>query len=78
MTLPNTICMLPWISLEASPQGTAKPCCLYDDEILDDNGNKYLLAEHGLQEIYKSKSTLNYARVPIRQKTQKNSLPIQG
>jgi MoaA/NifB/PqqE/SkfB family radical SAM enzyme len=51
--------MLPWISLEASPQGTAKPCCLYDDEILDDNGNKYLLAEHGLQEIYKSKSMQN-------------------
>lgn len=59
MTLPNTICMLPWISLEASPQGTAKPCCLYDDEILDDNGNKYMLAEHGLQEIYKSKSMQN-------------------
>jgi len=59
MTLPSTICMLPWISLEASPQGTAKPCCLYDDEILDDNGNKYLLAEHGLQEIYKSKSMQN-------------------
>jgi len=59
MTLPDTICMLPWISLEASPQGTAKPCCLYDDEILDDNGNKYLLAEHGLQEIYKSKSMQN-------------------
>jgi MoaA/NifB/PqqE/SkfB family radical SAM enzyme len=48
--------MLPWISIEASPQGTAKPCCLYDDEILDDDGNKYILAEHGLQEIYKSKS----------------------
>jgi MoaA/NifB/PqqE/SkfB family radical SAM enzyme len=59
MTLPSTICMLPWISLEASPQGTAKPCCLYDDEILDDNGNKYMLAKHGLQEIYKSKSMQN-------------------
>ena len=56
MTLPSTICMLPWISLEASPQGTAKPCCLYDDEVLDDNGNKYLLAECSLQEIYKSNS----------------------
>lgn len=59
MTLPDTICMLPWISLEASPQGTAKPCCLYDDEILDDNGNKYMLAQHGLQEIYQSKSMQN-------------------
>jgi MoaA/NifB/PqqE/SkfB family radical SAM enzyme len=51
--------MLPWISLEASPQGTGKPCCLYDDEILDTNGNKYLLAEHSLQEIYKSKFMQN-------------------
>ena len=59
MTLPSTICMLPWISIEASPQGTAKPCCLYDDEILDDIGNKYVLDKHGLQEIYKSKSMQN-------------------
>lgn len=54
MNLPDTICMLPWISLEASPQGTAKPCCLYDDEILDDDNKKYLLANSSLQEIYKS------------------------
>lgn len=59
MTLPSTICMLPWISLEASPQGTAKPCCLYDDEIVDDSGNKFMLAEHSLQKIYKSKSMQN-------------------
>ena len=55
MTLPKTICMLPWVSLEASPQGTAKPCCLFDDEILDNNGNKYKLADSSLQDIYKSK-----------------------
>ena len=55
MKLPDTICMLPWVSLEASPQGTAKPCCLFDDEILDDNGNKFKLAESSLQDIYKSK-----------------------
>ena len=59
MTLPSTICMLPWISLEASPQGTARPCCLYNNEILDDNGNKYFLDKHSLQEIYKSKSMQN-------------------
>lgn len=28
MTLPNTICMLPWVSIEASPTGSARPCCL--------------------------------------------------
>lgn len=54
MTLPNTICMLPWISLESSPQGTARPCCLYDEEILDDNGDKFKLNKTSLQEIYQS------------------------
>lgn len=33
MTLPNTICMLPWISIEASPTGTARPCCLAREDI---------------------------------------------
>ena len=55
MTLPKTICMLPWISLEASPQGTAKPCCLFEDEIKDDEGNKFKLSETSLQDIYKSR-----------------------
>jgi len=54
MTLPNTICMLPWTSLEANPQGTARPCCLYDEEITDPQGNKYKVSETTLTEIYKS------------------------
>jgi MoaA/NifB/PqqE/SkfB family radical SAM enzyme len=54
MTLPKTICMLPWTSLEANPQGTARPCCLYDEEITDTQGNKYKVSETTLTEIYKS------------------------
>ena len=54
MTLPSTICMLPWTSLEATPQGTARPCCLYDEEIVDNQGQKYKLAESSFGEIYKS------------------------
>lgn len=54
MSLPETICMLPWISLETSPQGTTRPCCLYDEEIVDNNDNKFLLGETSLQQIYKS------------------------
>ena len=52
--LPNTICMLPWISIEASPMGTARPCCLAQEEITDDNGNKFQLTEVTLADIYKS------------------------
>jgi MoaA/NifB/PqqE/SkfB family radical SAM enzyme len=46
--------MLPWTSLEANPQGTARPCCLYDEEITDPQGNKYKVSETTLTEIYKS------------------------
>ena len=35
--------MLPWVSLEASPIGTVRPCCLADDELLDDAGQKFSL-----------------------------------
>jgi len=52
--LPEKICMLPWISIETSPIGTARPCCLAKDEIVDANGVKYNLNTHTLEEIYHS------------------------
>ena len=33
MILPDTICMLPWVSIEASPTGSARPCCLARESI---------------------------------------------
>ena len=59
MPLPEKICILPWISIETSPIGTARPCCLAKDEITyhDDLGieQKYNLNTHTLEEIYHSK-----------------------
>jgi MoaA/NifB/PqqE/SkfB family radical SAM enzyme len=52
--LPDKICMLPWISIETSPIGTTRPCCLAKDEIVDANGTKYDLNTHTLEEIYHS------------------------
>lgn len=52
--LPEKICMLPWISIETSPIGTARPCCLAKDEIRDEQGNKYTLKTATLEEIYHS------------------------
>jgi hypothetical protein len=46
--------MLPWISIETSPIGTARPCCLAVDEITDNTGRKYDLNETDLQTIYNS------------------------
>jgi MoaA/NifB/PqqE/SkfB family radical SAM enzyme len=54
MELPNTICMLPWISIEASPMGTARPCCLAQEEITDERNTKYSLRNTTLQTIYTS------------------------
>lgn len=46
--------MLPWVSIETSPIGTARPCCLAIDEITKPDGTKYDLNETNLTEIYKS------------------------
>lgn len=55
MNLPNkTFCILPWISLEASPIGSVRPCCLADDEIVDDSGNKFHLTTATFDQIQQS------------------------
>lgn len=33
MDTPKTICMLPWTSMEVTPMGTYRPCCLYSESI---------------------------------------------
>jgi MoaA/NifB/PqqE/SkfB family radical SAM enzyme len=46
MNLPHDkFCILPWISLEASPIGTVRPCCLAEEEIVSELGSKYNLAD---------------------------------
>jgi MoaA/NifB/PqqE/SkfB family radical SAM enzyme len=45
VNLPNKkFCVLPWVSLEASPIGTVRPCCLAEEEITDSGGDKFNLA----------------------------------
>jgi len=55
MKIPHEkFCVLPWMSLEASPIGTVRPCCLAEDEILDDQGNKFNLATADLTAVQHS------------------------
>jgi MoaA/NifB/PqqE/SkfB family radical SAM enzyme len=55
MNIPHDkFCVLPWISIEASPIGTVRPCCLTDDEIVDNDGNKFELATASFEEIQNS------------------------
>lgn len=55
MTLPTTICMLPWVSIETSPAGTIRPCCLAREEITDEQGHKLNLKDTTLESAYHSK-----------------------
>ena len=60
MNLPHDrFCVLPWISLEASPIGTVRPCCLADDEIVDDEGNKFELSRANFADIQNSRYMRN-------------------
>lgn len=55
MNIPHDkFCVLPWISLETSPIGTARPCCLAEDEIKDELGNKYKLIATDLSTVQNS------------------------
>jgi MoaA/NifB/PqqE/SkfB family radical SAM enzyme len=57
MNIPHDrFCVLPWISLEASPIGTVRPCCLADDELVDDAGNKFDLNTASFGAIQNSNS----------------------
>ena len=55
MQIPhNKFCVLPWVSLETSPVGTVRPCCLAEDEIVDDSGSKFNLITADLKDIQNS------------------------
>jgi hypothetical protein len=57
MNIPHDkFCVLPWVSLETSPVGTVRPCCLADDEIVDNHGQKFNLATASFSGIQNSNS----------------------
>lgn len=55
MKIPHDkFCVLPWVSLEASPIGTVRPCCLAEEEITDNAGNKFELSTCNFVDIQDS------------------------
>ena len=57
MNLPQPkFCVLPWVSLEASPIGTVRPCCLADDELVNDAGEKFSLLNANFADIQNSQA----------------------
>ena len=56
MKIPHDkFCVLPWVSLETSPIGTVRPCCLADDEIVDNSGEKFNLSTANFVDIQNSR-----------------------
>ena len=56
MKIPHDkFCVLPWVSLETSPIGTVRPCCLAEEEIVDDAGNKFDLNSANFGDIQSSR-----------------------
>lgn len=54
--MTKNLCVLPWISLETTPIGTARPCCLIEDRdaISDPNGNHMTLDKNEIIDIFNS------------------------
>lgn len=60
LNLPNdTFCVLPWISLEIGATGAFRPCCLAENQIVDDNSNPYHVTEVPLNDVLNSKHMAN-------------------
>jgi len=56
MNIPHDkFCVLPWVSLETSPIGTVRPCCLAEEEIVNDAGNKFDLNTAEFSQIQNSR-----------------------
>jgi MoaA/NifB/PqqE/SkfB family radical SAM enzyme len=63
MNLPtDKFCVLPWVSLETSPIGSVRPCCLAETELRDDAGDKFNLATAEFATIQNSKDMQNLRR----------------
>lgn len=50
----SNLCILPWISLETSPLGTVRPCCLNTQELRDVDRRVIRLKEVTLSDAFKS------------------------
>jgi MoaA/NifB/PqqE/SkfB family radical SAM enzyme len=69
MNIPHDqFCVLPWVSLETSPIGTVRPCCLAEEEIVDDAGNKFDLGTANFGSIQTSQYMQNLRQQFLDQK----------
>ena len=52
LNLPtDSFCILPWVALEIQPSGSHAVCCLAEDMIKDEKGNKLTVTKNTLDEV---------------------------
>ena len=49
-----TFCILPWIHMDITPEGTVKACCRARAPVSDEHGNAMTVYHHTLEEIWNS------------------------
>ena len=54
--LKSNMCHLPWTSIETRPYGEYRPCCVYNKDILDENGQPYTTKQHSIDTVMNSKA----------------------
>ena len=64
------MCHLPWTSIETRPYGEYRPCCVYNEDILDENGKPYTTKQHSIDTVMNSQ-----AMEKLRQKFLNNKRP---
>lgn len=53
--IKSNICHIPWTGLETRPDGSYRPCCIYKEEIKQQDGSVMNTKEHSVEEAQKSK-----------------------
>ena len=54
MHVSKSFCILPWISLESTAAGWVKPCCMYNNNIVDSNNQPFNLSNNTLSDTWNS------------------------
>lgn len=54
----NSFCVLPWLSITVDPDGSVKPCCVYDGHIQKKDGTKYNLGYDKIEDFFNSSDYL--------------------
>jgi len=51
-------CVMPWIGLEVNNNGNLRPCCVYKDQIRDEQGKTFNINNNTIEEYANSKSMI--------------------